>query len=311
MLIFDSLTRIFEYPVAVGVFDSSQEVNITYKDDSDVYEVKNGFLTFRGSEKYRGNVFHLSFDDQTENILHTGTASFPEVKPFLWFNQFFGGIGPVLQPEGLRDVENFNTLSFKYYQPSAGKWRGIGFKSDIIDYSPKIKGLQIATEYLTLPKSPFVLVQTHVFNHSGVVRKFSLQIEGKMNTSGTSDDMYFLDDKEAKDNYLKYRLQDWEAVVWLEKDPQTKWCAYRNKNYDFYTAAVIPTTNMNEFVYPYTPNLKIIMLDLITNSEQISPQQMLTYRMLFFFTDNLNSIQPFIQSNLLDLLPDQQNFPDN
>ncbi len=309
MLSIDSLTRIFEYPVALGIFDTSQNVTITHTADSDVYEVSNSVFTFRGSEKYRGNVFHLSLDGKKENLLHTGSAPFPEVKPFLWFHQFFGGIGPVLQPEGLRDVENFNTLIFKYYQPSAGKWKGIGFKSSIIEYSPKIKGLQIATEYLTLPNSPFLLVQTHVYNHSDIIRKFSLQIEGKMKTTGTSKDFYFIDDIESPNHYLKYRLQDWEALVWLEKGPQPKWCAYKNENCDFYMAAVIPTVNMNEYAYPYAPNLKIIMLDLITNSEQILPQQMLTFRMLYFFTDSLESVHPFTQSNLLDLFPEQQRFP--
>ncbi|MHA2093342.1 MAG: GNAT family N-acetyltransferase [Candidatus Hodarchaeales archaeon] len=308
---FDSLTRIFDFPVAMGVFDSSKHVSVRHDDTDKVFIVENGFLTFKGSEDYRGNVFHLSLGQKGENLLHTGSVPFPEVKPFLWYNQFFGGIGTILQPEGMRDLENFNKLSFTYYQATAGKWKGIGFKSSIIDYSPRIKGIQLATEYLTLPNSPFLLVQTHVYNHSQITRKFSLQIEGKLKTSETSDDVFYLEDKRSHQNYLKYKLQNWESTVWLEKDPQPKWTAYKRKDSNFYMAAVQPTTNMNEYIYPYTPNLKIIMLDLITNSERILPQQNLTFRLLFFFTIKLEDIAPFTKSNLIDLLPTQQLFPLN
>ncbi|MHA2095231.1 MAG: GNAT family N-acetyltransferase [Candidatus Hodarchaeales archaeon] len=308
-LVYDSLTRIFNFPVAIGVFNSSKRVSIERDDGNKVFTVENGFLTFKGSEDYRGSIFHLSLGENGENLLHSGSAPFPDIKPFLWYNQFFGGIGPILQPEGTRDVENFNTLSFTPYQPTAEKWKGIGFKSGIIDYSPKMKGLQIATEYLTLPDSPFLLVQTHVYNHSQITRNFSLQIEGKMKTSDSSSDYYYLEDKKSNENYLTYRLQNWESTVWLEKDPQPKWTAYKKKDSIFYVAAVQPTTNMNEYIYPYAPNLKIMMLDLITNSERILPQQTLTFRMLLFFTKKIEAIIPFTKSNLKDLLPREQLFP--
>ncbi len=308
-LSFDSLTRIFEYPITLGMYNSAGNISVEKNEKENAFIINNGFLTFKGSEKYRGSVYHLSINENTNNLLHYGITPYPQIGPFLWYNQFYGGIGPILQPEGERDIENFNKLSYESYHPSAGKWKGIGFKSDIIDYSPKLKGLQIATEYVTLPNSPFLLVQTHVYNHSQIIRKFSLQIEGKMETSKSSQDMYYLEDEKAPQKFLKYKLQDWESTVWLERDPQPKWSAYKREENDYYIAAVIPTLNKNEFAYPYAPNLKIIMLDLITNSEQILPGQMLTYRLLFFLTKELDTIAPFTRSNLTDLLPNNQIFP--
>ena len=299
-IIFDTLTSIYEYPIAISRYNKKEKVSITRNDNQMFYEVDNGFFVFKASEKYRGQIFSLSTDET--NLLHTGQVDFPEVKPFLWFSEFYGGIGPVLRPESSWDMLDYNYLKFEPYEYSVGNWVGIGFKSEVIKYSPSIKGLQIATEYLTLPDSPFLLVQAHITNHSEVSRKFFASISGHFKTSNSSKDIYYLANSKSTKGYSKYRLQNWEAPAFLEKDLYTKWSAFQKSGSEWLIAAILPKGYLHEDIYPYAPNMKMMSLNLNADRMEIESKETMTFRLVFLLTKQLETVEPFIDSNLFDLL---------
>ncbi len=292
---FDSLTRIYEFPLALGYYDSSKDV-IVRKDSAFNYlEVDNGFLKYRGSEQFRGQVFYLSVEG-SENYLLT---FFPEAKPFLWFNEFYGGIGSIIRPQHSLDMVEYNKLKFQSFEVEYKLWKGIGFRSDIINYSPKIRGLQVSTKYLTLPDAPFLLVQQEITNHSGVNRNFFTQIEGTINTSKSNKDRYYIN---SNNKIATYQLQQWESKIWIEKDPFTKWAAYYKKGNKFMLAAVLSSVKQGESIRLYAPNLSIAYLNMNGDGLTIQPGETQIYSVLYLLTTKIEEIEPFTSSNLLKTL---------
>jgi ribosomal protein S18 acetylase RimI-like enzyme len=300
-LTFDSLTQIYDYPVTLVLYDNSKEIIKRRNEEENYYEVDNGLFKFRASEEYRGHIYSLSLYDEP-NLLNDGKVKFPEVGPYLWFNKFYGGIGSIIRPLGSWDMEDYNKLKFNPSKITRGDWQGVRFESEIITYSSKIKGLQVTNEYLTLPDSPILLVQCHITNHSELTRRFFLQFTGYLETSNSTDDLYFVEDTKSKKGYLTYRMQDWESTVYLEKELYTKWAAYKRSGSKYFVSAIIPSARLNENIYPYTPNLKVISLSMSANRMKIKPGETMSFQVLYFFTDNLESIPPLVNSNLVDLL---------
>ena len=296
LLAFDSLTRIHKLPISLAFYDDSMEVEIARNESANYIEVSNGFLTYRASEQYRGQIFYLSLEE-SENYLLT---FFPEIKPFLWFNEFYGGIGTILRPAFTWEVEDYNKLKFTSYEVKQGLWSGVGFQSEIIEYSPKIKGLQVATNFLTLPKSPVLLVHQILTNHSGVERDFNINLQASFKTSNTNKDRYYV---RSSNEIATYQLQEWESRVWLERDPLSKWTAFHRAGNKYITAAILPFRQFSEHVAPYAPNLSIAYLNMNGNGLTIQLKKNLNFYTLFLFTDNLKTIEPFTSSNLLNFLP--------
>lgn len=295
-LTFDSLTRIHKLPISLAFYNKSKKVEIERKKAANYIEVNNSFLTFRASEQHRGQIFYLSLEGSDNYLL----TFFPEIKPFLWFNKFYGGIGTTLRPAFTWEIEDFNKLKFTSYKVDKGLWRGVGFKSDTIDYSPKIKGLQVATNFLTLPESPYLLVHQLLTNHSGVKRDFHIQVQASFETSKTNEDRYYV---RSSNEIATYQLQEWESRVWLERDPYPKWTAFHKAGNKYITAAIIPFRQFSEYVAPYAPNLSIAYLSMIGNGLTIQPRKTQNFYTLFLFTDSLNIIEPFTSSNLRNILP--------
>ncbi|MHA2215188.1 MAG: GNAT family N-acetyltransferase [Candidatus Hodarchaeales archaeon] len=300
-LTFDSLTRIYDYPVTLVLYDNSKEIIKRRNEEENYYEVDNGLIKFRASEDYRGHIYSLSLNDEP-NLLHTGNVKFPEVGPFLWFNKFYGGIGSIIRPVGSWDMEDYNKLKFNPSKVTRGEWQGVRFESEIITYSSKIKGLQVTNEYLTLPDSQLLLIQSRITNHSELTRSFFLQLTGNLETSKSTDDMFYLEDIKSDKGYLTYRMQDWESTVYLEKELYTKWVAYKRSGSKYFVSAILASASLSENMYPYTPNLKVISLSMNANRMKIKPKETMTFQVLYFFTDHLESIPPLVNSNLVDLL---------
>jgi len=296
-LYFDSLTRIYNYPLAFGFYNSSKNVKISQKDN--YYKVSNGYMTFCGSEVYRGQLFSLVLKNNDENILHTGTTSFPEIKPYLWWNLFYGGIGSMLKPPSTWDEVDYNTLKWHGYEVSQGKWKGIGFESNIITYNKKIKGLQVKTEYLTLPESPFLLVSSYIMNHSSVPRECFLQVRCALKTSNSVHDYYYV---KVDGQLASYHLQEHESNIWLEREPLGTWAAFRKHHSDCFIGAVLVQRQFHEALVTYAPNLKFFSFVTTIDNLEVKGNNILRFDTLYLITKDLSSIEPFTQSNLGDLL---------
>ncbi|UCE14723.1 MAG: hypothetical protein JSV04_05955, partial [Candidatus Heimdallarchaeota archaeon] len=220
--ILDVFTRIYTVPIVISYFDSTKrvQVNKKSKNQKEFLEVNNGFLTFRGSADYRGQIIYLATNDENENLLLT---YYPEIKPFLWWNVFYGGIGGIIREEYQWDEVDYNKLKFSSYEIVKGQWIGIGFRSEIITYSSQLKGIQVATNFLTLPDSPLILIQMEVTNHSDVIRRFAFEIKGTFTTSNSDMDRYYM--KTHDGEIATFKMQNYQGAVELIRDPDSKWCA--------------------------------------------------------------------------------------
>ncbi|MCK5047715.1 MAG: hypothetical protein KAS22_14105, partial [Candidatus Heimdallarchaeota archaeon] len=148
---FDCKTKKYDTPIAFAFFDKKKDVTITKSsvDKKEVLEVNNGYLKFKGSKDFKGYVFFLSPADDDHNYLLT---NFPESKPFLWFNHFYGGLGPIVKPKHfwIGDEKYFDNITFDSYEIKEGNWKGIGFKSNVLTFHPAIKGIKVDNRFLTL-----------------------------------------------------------------------------------------------------------------------------------------------------------------
>lgn len=180
-----------------------------------------------------------------------------------------------------------------------GKLEGVGMKSEIITYSPYLKGLQVTNYYLTLPASPFLLVQQQIYNHSGVSRYFNPVISINLEPSGTTEDKYYIDNGET---YLTFRTQDFESDAWKRKKGKTRWVAYKNRDAPYYLGVVINSKKFGYTVEPYIPNLNISKIIVQSPIAKIKPKETLTFETMIIFTDELEKIKPFTNNNIRELI---------
>ncbi|MHA1974518.1 MAG: GNAT family N-acetyltransferase [Candidatus Hodarchaeales archaeon] len=293
-LVFDSLTRVYEFPLSLVFYDSSKTVVVNSHDN--FTSIDNGFFQFKGSQNYRGQIFSLSIQG-SDNILHTGKVDFPDIQPYLWYNKFYGGIGPILRPALETDQTEYNKLAFTSNMVSEGHWRGIEFISDVMTKPEKIRGVQLRTSYLTLPDSPVLLVRSIVENHSGIPRRVYLRHQYPFKTSKSINDYYFL--RTRANEIAKYHLNEFEGHAGLDRADFSSWAAFRKDKSDFYFGVVLLNSTLrNEYVSFYAPNLDFAMIFVDSPDILVKAGGSITFSTLFLISDSLSSIEPFSLSNV-------------
>ncbi|MFW9852447.1 MAG: hypothetical protein ACFFDS_05870, partial [Candidatus Thorarchaeota archaeon] len=292
-LIHSTSQIIYEHPISIGTFNPTKDIQVkkSEKDGLTLYEVDNGFLRFKGDASYRGQIFSLS----VENVNNYFKTFYPEVKPFLWTNEYYGGISGNVRLVDSWNQQDYNKLKFEGFQIQKGKWKGIGFKSQVIDYSPNLKGLQVTNEYLTLPDSPFLLYIQTIENHSDVKRVFDVGIDVDIKTSETPDDEYYT---EVNGKITTFKLDEFESYVWLHCDYDAKWTAYKNiKNKYYLGAAIQPNKNFLR-ASVYAPNYTYSTIGIQSKRVTLDPKEKNEFKILYILTDDVNSIGPFANSNI-------------
>lgn len=302
-IIFDSLSRIYKIPVSIGYYDSHKTTTVHTRSSNtrEYIELDNGFLTLRGSADYRGQVYYISINNSKENCLLT---HYPEVKPFLWFNKFFGGIGGVIREEDSWDLTKYNELKFKMIDlPEKGHWKGIAFESEIITYSPKLKGLQVKNIYLTLPDSPFILIRQEVTNFSGVERRFDAYIDTTLNPSNSTNDRYYT---KSKNQVIEFRTHDTESLVGHHKDHDSRWAVYKKEGSNYYFGMILDKyTDYNDEIYLYIPNLTYSQMGCFNRGVKIQSGETLKFNVLVCFSKDLKTFEPFIENNIQDIFEEE------
>ncbi|MCG3220396.1 MAG: hypothetical protein H7641_03365 [Candidatus Heimdallarchaeota archaeon] len=291
-LLFKTPSIRYEYPIAIGCFDENKEISIqeVIARKNKIYTVDNGFLSFKADSSFRGQVFHLSVEN-SGNYLHT---FYPEIKPFLWWNEFYGGLGGEIYSAPHRDEYNYDRLKFEGSKIQKGYWKGISFKSDIIEYSSKLKGLQITNNYLTLPNSPFILYQQIIENSSETPRTFSISSDARLKTSGKPEDEYYT---EIKEKITTIKLSDFQNYVLRHQDYHVKWAAYKNIGNDHIIGIVAFSNQKHISVGTYTPDLSFATVGSHSKNVTVKPKKKIVFNTLYILTKDLESIRPFTQTN--------------
>ncbi|NPD88807.1 MAG: GNAT family N-acetyltransferase [Asgard group archaeon] len=291
-LLFKTLSLNYEYPIAICCFDEGTEISVqeVIEGSKKTFIVDNGFLHFKADSSFRGQVYHLSVENN-DNYLQT---FYPNVKPFLWWNEFYGGLSGEIYSAPQRDEYNYNRLKFEGSKIQRGYWKGISFKSEIIEYSSKLKGLQVINNYLTLPTSPIVLFQQIVENHSETNRTFSIFSDAQMKTSGKPEDEYYT---EVKEKITTFKLSDFQAYARRHQDYDVKWAAYKNIENDYTFGTVAYSNQKYVNVGTYSPDLSFATLGSDTKNIIVKPKEKFVFNTLYILTKDLESIRPFTQTN--------------
>jgi len=292
--------RTFEKPIALGFFDSKKKVSVKKKqqEGKEVFEVDNGFLRFKGSKDHAGNLFYLAVEDD-HNYLNT---SFPEAKPFLWFSKFYGGIGTLVHPyKAWIGIEKYHeTVSFESFEVTKGQWKGIGFASNLLIHTPTLKGIQTKMHYLTLPDSPFILLQHILFNNSETTRKLEAQTHAALTTTKSNKDKYFAPDTNG--NLMTYNTHVHSSSISSHIMPYNENVAHKNPNNKYFFAVICPRDLYADTVNAYSPNFSYVSLGRYSSEITIKPQETIVLNTLHLLATNLAAIEPFTESNILDLL---------
>lgn len=301
---YDCFTRKYQTPIALAFYDKKKEISITKRKQAskEYFEVDNGFLRFRGSKDHRGHIYYLAVEDSDENYFHT---FFPEIKSFMWFNEFHGGIGGIIYPFGfhLGEEEFYNKLTFDMFEVRNGQWKGIGVKTSIIDYTPRLKGLQMTLNCLTLPDAPFILVQQKITNHSNVPRTCNIDMGTSLNVSKSSKDQYYF--PSVNGEIITLSMHEYESRSWMDKKKYNKWTAFKKADNKYFIGLVSMSSKYASDVYTYSPNLTFSRVGRDITKLTIQPEETITLYDLFLITDDLASIEPFTQNNILDLLEEK------
>ena len=294
-LIHDTLSRIYEYPIALGYFDKDKAITIKSKqsDEKNYLEVDNGFLKFRGSAEHRGNVFHLSVEESNNYLL----SFFPKVQPYLWWNEFYGGIGLTVAEVGKNTSAEFNKLKYETSEVEKGLWKGIGFKSEIYNFLPSLKGLQATNQYLTLPDSALILYQLIIENKSDTTRSFDIRDGISLKTSGKAEDKYYT---ESKGKMIEFTVNDFQSYVGRHQDFHVPWAAYKNPMNEYIVGSIAYSDTNHAQIGPYIPKLTFASIGVSSKRNKLKPKEKMVFTILYILSKDLESIHPFAISNYED-----------
>ncbi len=158
----------------LAIFEVSGTVREVFekRDGFDVWSIDNGILRFESAPKF--NLGLISLRCRGEEWL---SCSFPQTKPFSWWNPWYGGM--YAQPKGIthnKVVEETNSAEFVEFADRKGnRWRGI--RTDcLIEKNESWKGQSWSHYYLTLPGTPIMAVFT-AFSQKAVGHLFEQHSE--------------------------------------------------------------------------------------------------------------------------------------
>ncbi len=299
-LVMDSQTRIYEFPLALGFYDSKKTIHKSTEssEKGTIYKYDNGYLEFRASDFYRGQVHYLGIKGK-KNLLHT---FFPEVKPFLWSNRYYGGIRHNLNPPRYWSEIDYNKMKFTSKEIKKGKWEGVEFTSPIISYNPQIKGLQTTVGYLFLPDSPILLIQQEVKNHSGVHRVFYTEITANMQVSNSNEDRYWIQSHNRSDGIAEFHTNNFQSLAQREMVWKAPWVAFQGKNSQSVIGMVSIPSSASDHILPYCPNQTYVSLNRQVREISLKPQETFISRTLLIVANKIDEIAPFSHSNIEDFL---------
>jgi GNAT superfamily N-acetyltransferase len=152
-------TREFTSPVVI-LGDADRPVAIS-SESSDNISVDNGYFSFTVAPAFLGSVTALERDGV--NHLHT---AYPEAKPYLWHNFWYGGIHPFLGWTGNQKFvrEQFSGEPIERSGKRGIAWHGVKVVGDL--QHKDLRWLRMEIEYLTFGGSNVLAIVHRVINRT-------------------------------------------------------------------------------------------------------------------------------------------------
>ncbi len=174
--------RIARIPFVAIVHDSHQDVHTETKEvqNTRVQKLLTDRLDIAVSPDYCGGLVRVC-PGSSESVFYD---TFPEAKPFVWWDSFYSGVSPIIACEGIWDWETaVPKESWKSTQVKLSPWIGYEMAS-ILKHSPGLRGFLWRLRYLVLPGTPLVHLSVKVENRSKKWARFCLGFRGAPRRDG-------------------------------------------------------------------------------------------------------------------------------
>ncbi len=274
-------SRIVRLPLTAVVFDSKLKVERDVKEEAGfhLHTLRTGGHTMSSSPEHLGGLVRYGRDGEPSALYDT----FPEVKPFIWWDKFYSGFSPVLVGWAVWDWETgLQKESWSISDTKAGDWVGYETTSTL-QYSPGLKGIEVTYRYLLLPGTPLLSVEALVSNTSNGwkrvmfgfrgVSRFDADIQNKIHT---------IRDR----THLEYETHTNSVDMWAGREC---WGAVENpKTGEF--LGVISTFKWDEILYLDSSGDKGQMLG-IRDRRPLKPGDNTKIGGFLLITDNVDTVE--------------------
>ncbi len=172
-------------------------------------EINNGKIQIRASEKFPNALYSLKY-----NGYEWLETSYPEPKPFSWWNPWTGGIsnysGDVRQSIFMKEKFSIEHITKK--DNYGNEWEGLSLNTEIKD-NEKYTGLTIKQNFFLLPGVELLSIHTEIINHSGKLLLNYDNISSCFLHTGENFKNYWFKTSDELGNTMKYLTGNKEHMI--------------------------------------------------------------------------------------------------
>ncbi|MFW9855072.1 MAG: GNAT family N-acetyltransferase [Candidatus Thorarchaeota archaeon] len=165
---YETNTSIRRYFTSIFYYGGSQEaeVNVTEVLDSHgntVNILENGLIRLMATKQFSGSLHLLEVKGSSFNYV---MSSYPNKKPYLWYNPFLGGLQVTLREKSQDYGEGivYKFPAIEVQEIDIADWKGIQFLLDL-SQNNLLTNIQAKLSYLMLPESNILRIDLDITNH--------------------------------------------------------------------------------------------------------------------------------------------------
>ena len=206
--------------------DGKVKVASIVENGKDVISVNNGTMEFRICPSFGGIVYSLK-----RNGVEFLSSSFPEEKPMLWLNPWFGGLSGSINHQESKGWQE----AFKARRLTRDLWKGVETSCKAKDSVKDVKGVIFKTRYLTVNSSNILRIEQEILNATTT----RLEIFSGANVfvgMGNDQEIESVIPDENDRPYVRPRTEEPKHF-----DSEKAWVALRNTEFDASVVFAGPT----------------------------------------------------------------------
>jgi GNAT superfamily N-acetyltransferase len=169
-------SRNFRTPLTAVVYDSALKVERTKtkEEEATLHSLSTGGHTIAACPEHSGSLVRF----HKEGVPSVFYDTFPNVGPFIWWEKVFSGLSPMIVGLDVWDWESaMHKETWTISNKKVGPW--VGFKTtSTLQHSPGLKGVTVSFQYLILPGTPLMSVESTTLNSSNQWRRPSVGYRG-------------------------------------------------------------------------------------------------------------------------------------
>ncbi len=211
-----SRQRRFRFTVVGGDSDGVQR-ETTVAGEKRLFTVRAGGFEMGVSPDYAASMVRLG-PVGGPNVFYD---TFPEAKPFVWWERFFTGVRPSFRSRGVWDTEaGLGKERWSIREKNEGFWVGYEMQTRL-QYTPKLEGLDVTVTYMLLAGTPIARANVSMRNPQAGEIETEINLKGVPGHEGMANRRIHAI---VKGRELVFEGGDDEAVI--RPDPCESWVAF-------------------------------------------------------------------------------------